>query len=170
MNSKTPNQPETGLEAWKREFYSVPANSETLDDDVKRLDHALRKWKGLREEELARFGVTREELEDSEFLGVDSCSLCQAHHSETCSRCPFVTIRGKQCHEDGELYDVYYNQEDSPEPMIIALQEMRQAVEQRRTSKKVADTRAKLVELKRKMEELAAEIGESDPWKVGGTD
>jgi len=93
------------LETWKEEYYPVPASAVSREDA---LDHSIRKWEGLRPENLKRHGLRRAEItrrtiveKDSlEGLDIDagSCALCH-HYEESgkCPECPLYLVRGARC-------------------------------------------------------------------------
>lgn len=118
------------LESWKQEFYPVEAKSCPKELAV---EHSLRKWRGLTEENLKRHGLDRDGSrlldEDDEFLGIDSdsCALCW-HHSTTttCPSCPLAARRGIRCDislrdESGSPYHAFTKAGD-PMPMIRLLE------------------------------------------------
>ena len=93
-----------GLEAWKKEFYPIPAE-ETKPEEA--LAHSLRKWEGLSVANRKRFGLTADghDLADSEenlfCIDASSCALC--HHfydsrvwpeEDSCKECPLAIARG----------------------------------------------------------------------------
>lgn len=107
------------IETWKAEFYPVPA-SEVAAEDA--LQHSLRKWIGLREENLSKHGVTKKEAH----VGGIACALCKNYMVDSdpysCGLCPIVKLHGLSCDNLGspwwEWVEGY-----GPEPMIAVLQE-----------------------------------------------
>ncbi len=77
------------METWKQEFYPVEANSD--EAQARPVTHSLRKWIGLRQENLNRHGLyldgidvyekekDRDNLDEEPDLvvGATSCALCQ---------------------------------------------------------------------------------------------
>lgn len=129
------------LETWKAEFYPVEAEEVGTTDAVA---HSLRKWEGLREENLARHevevsrgriglvpvGIT--DIGRADFLGIDtkSCSLCQLYYDQACAECPLYESRENfLCWEETEEEQRQgvpspwhaWQQTATPEPMISAL-------------------------------------------------
>lgn len=105
------------LESWKEEFYPIEAEHEKADP----VGHSLRKWQGLRKENLEKHGVVIDcerlliDTEDSGGkgfrVGADSCALCEIHYNsdepiyyhgdeddeddeDNCGRCPLKVARG----------------------------------------------------------------------------
>ena len=115
------------LETWKQEFYPIPAGEVPVDQAA---EHSLRKWIGLRPENLTRHGVSsygRSLIDDErqDLLAIDgeSCALC-VHHLDNfagCPRCPLCLHLGGPCDLKGQPYHVFLHTGD-PKPMIAALQ------------------------------------------------
>lgn len=88
------------LATWKAEFYPIEAMHVEKKDAV---DHSLRKWEGMREENLKKHNVKVNygDLQDIEndrdrlVISSSSCALCQ-HYSRTyaCPKCPLYEVRG----------------------------------------------------------------------------
>jgi hypothetical protein len=135
------------LETWKIEFYPVEAQ----DVPVKQaLDHSIRKWEGLRRENLvrhechARGGVFCSPYvasgdDDKLEIDADTCALCTHHYTErNCPSCPLSLVRGGvRCDRvmDDEAphpYAAFLDLKD-PEPMLKWLY----------AAKKVQDAHAK---------------------------
>lgn len=143
---------------WKKEFYPINARTaadkaKTVDgfDDVALVQHSLKKWIGLRDENLKRHGVEIVEYNHgSKYitsggnrlveLHIDSgsCALCDAHiksydeHDHPCETCPLYQSRGNIACDDYNEYEDEENVEppwfqfstnDDPEPMIKALED-----------------------------------------------
>lgn len=119
------------LETWKAEFYPVPA------DKVKKRDavaHSLRKWIGMREENLKKHGCyahySSVRSDDGSFVvSGSSCSLCVLYfHSgkeKPCRECPLAKSRGGvPCDEDDSPWSQWssFSKGGNPEPMIAALE------------------------------------------------
>lgn len=117
------------MQSWKNEFYPISAseaaeyfrNGDLSEHDV--TEHSLRKWRGLRPENLAKHGIVRSTSAGScigdpsekpggvmlDWFGVDAgtCSLCQVYDPEEvydevsgdcvveCNDCPLFLSRGK---------------------------------------------------------------------------
>lgn len=128
------------LSSWKAEFYPVDAC--TVSKEFA-LEHSLKKWIGLRPENLARHEVVLKgtfvtcPVEGSSLklgwtrliLGGSSCALC-IHYADSapvysnCKSCPLAKITGTDCEHqwmiatypaEGELADV--------EPMIKLIED-----------------------------------------------
>lgn len=121
------------LQSWKEEFYPVDA-SEVKKEDA--LAHSLKKWIGLRYENLERHNVARHGsyLEDGEYsfmVTADSCALC-AHYLTPkpgvfrCGACPLAEAIGASC--DQELVVgipapyFAFTRHGNPEPMIMHIE------------------------------------------------
>lgn len=128
------------LETWLAEYYPTPAN-EVPEGEA--LDHSIRKWLGLRAENLSKHKVTLldtvifddDDIEDEphDELGIsingDTCALCEHHHEYdgslsilTCPTCPIVVATGEACSgKPGSAYSEFCT-DRGPEPMIRLLQ------------------------------------------------
>lgn len=136
------------LETWKAEFYPIPAWRSNQETDLKvSIAHSLKKWTGLRPENLARHKVRisgrrswqavipagdpdiqQGELEGrkrpgSLLIDASSCSLCLRFFS--CTPCPlYHELGGNLCDEDAPHFKGPYMSwvlDTNPEPMIQAL-------------------------------------------------
>lgn len=137
------------LQTWKEEFYPIAAKAmEKLkaSDDLSLLNHSLKKWIGLRKENLEKHGIiyskSMNALYNSEdFIGTigassisingSSCSLCQ-RYGNSCHSCPLKESRGTSCDADIEETLSPWGEwifNENPEPMILALQEAIKFVE-----------------------------------------
>lgn len=128
------------LKTWMEEFYQVGAC--TADKEYA-IEHSLRKWEGLRPENLAKhdcrvISFVVHDQADSRFnIASDSCALCVHYCLETdegtdCESCPLSIARG------GHACDVAREDEECspwsamiqgqyPEPMIVWLQKTKDA-------------------------------------------
>lgn len=120
-------------EGWIAEFYPVPAHAVTANGSrtLSALAHSIRKWKGLRYANLAKYGLFKPPIE----VRGETCALCEEFFNEiivSCKGCPLFELRGVPCDEDME-YDVgpgaegrspffHYHDTGDPEPMILALE------------------------------------------------
>lgn len=99
------------LKTWKEEFYPTEASSpEALASPI---EHSLRKWKGLTEENLSKHDVWRDKKaalirdDDNKFLVIDSesCSLCaksklirfSKQGSSMCEHCEIMKNLNEEC-------------------------------------------------------------------------
>lgn len=96
------------LETWKKEFYPVEADKAT-GSDLKALQHALKKWKGLTKKNLQKHNIHRpalsytlvndEDKNKDEWIietfdiADESCALCHRHlyGGRDCRKCPLAT-------------------------------------------------------------------------------
>lgn len=117
------------IETWKVEFYPVPA-SEVAAEDA--LQHSLRKWIGLREENLSKHACETNFRSVSsgqgERLRIDgkSCALCLLSYKEMepgCEECPIVKLTGMSCDSDKQSPWWAWTNGEGPEAMIAVLQE-----------------------------------------------
>jgi hypothetical protein len=115
------------LQTWKDEFYPIHA-FKAVGSELEAAKHSLRKWIGLRKENLEKHGLERKgrEISSTDFINFpfsiseSSCALCQ-YHDGYCNDCILYTL-GNGCEEEGSEYIIWVNEGD-PEPMIKALEE-----------------------------------------------
>ena len=89
------------LYSWSKEFYPVKASKVHMS---KATEHSLRKWEGMRPENLEKHGLRvssdgyaiQEKDDLSIKLGIDdsSCALCYHYVKENCIFCPLAIVRG----------------------------------------------------------------------------
>ena len=120
------------IETWKAEFYPVPADDESLDTDVKRVEHSLRKWEGLTPENMAKHGASLDAFggpvvvtsnNDGKRLRIDSstCALCEEHlDAPTCPTCPLAIYLGDMC-DGADMPFRDFVSDHNPHTMIDAL-------------------------------------------------
>lgn len=155
------------LSAWRRAFYDVPAEAVAADrrnGDLDLIAHSLRKWEGLKRENLDAHGLYAEggeilwrEEEYVVFLvDTETCALCQRHYgkekvldhpylgSHECGTCPLARSRpgGAPCdrrarREKAAPFDRFLDTGDA-KPMIRALQKARKWVEAQKKKEKKA--------------------------------
>jgi hypothetical protein len=121
------------LKTWKDEFYPVEADK--TEPGIEAIEHSLRKWRGLRAENLAKHdcGESRGTIYDGiRVFDVNnmSCALC-FHAAEwngmlgsgDCDDCPLRDYLGRSCDESLEepMPYVVYRRNGDVEPMIEAL-------------------------------------------------
>ena len=134
------------LDSWKAEFYPTPAKE---CDRANAAAHSLRKWQGLRKENLARHqlkasGSALFAADVTDFMNaraemyVDgcSCALCECYHDNNstsyetaCENCPLTKVLGHKCddRESAEISPYFkFVSEEDPEPMIAALEQVLQ--------------------------------------------
>ena len=121
------------IETWKQEFYPTSADTVTQDDAIQ---HSLTKWKGLRNENLERHGLTRSgcHITDSDLLfriDASTCSLCTHYYKDMCEGCPIVAEQEETCDHDGDYGGTgqyrtgqyqSFTMDGNPEPMIDLLE------------------------------------------------
>lgn len=106
------------LETWKAEFYPIPADGVP---EGEALAHSLKKWEGLRKENLKKHGLrTRFGRLGNIHIDASTCALC--HHylhtaAGTCIACPLSTVYAVNCDEQ---YMAWGHSRD-PEPMIALI-------------------------------------------------
>lgn len=117
------------LESWKAEFYFTDAFEVPVEEA---LAHSLRKWIGLRPENLARhdlktFGSSVYDGDRKFWIDDSSCALCfhYLRSIPSCSTCPLAKSLGRRCdHPTSDAESPYrvWVSTKNPEPMIEALQ------------------------------------------------
>lgn len=115
-----PDESTSPLDQWKAEFYPIEARDCPRSEAAA---HGLRKWQGLRRENVERYGI----YVGLVFLGGDTCALCHHYYNRSaldpCSNCLLVTIAGvRPCDEPYSPWKRATN--GDPEPMIAALQKI----------------------------------------------
>lgn len=117
------------LKTWKKEFYpKAPTKKMTVREA---LEHSIRKWEGLRPENLERHEVLRskyywladEANMDTFDINADSCALCKKFYlmDYECTDCPLYQQLGKRCDANDRSPYVIWRTKGNPEPMIKAL-------------------------------------------------
>jgi len=113
---------------WKDKYYPVPADSETLDNDSKRIEHSIIKWSGAKKDVLKdyqlkyndHFIVNDDDSFKEMLFADDTCALC-CKYCHTCTStdgvpCPIVRYTGRNCDS------VYTVSDYDPQPMIDLLE------------------------------------------------
>lgn len=132
---------------WHFKYYPVDAEHVSKANAIA---HSLQKWRGLRPETLAKYGLrtscakhamdyalvieadkTRTTTEFKFYCDDESCALC-VHFSDddedldgTCFRCPLFKVLGEKCdasHVGNVSPYTHWRRTGDPELMIIALQ------------------------------------------------
>lgn len=122
------------IETWKAEFYS-PVEETTKKDAI---DHSLRKWEGLKANNLKRHGLGRTldgDLYDLatrlRVFGVDgyTCALCHHYYTleDRCRNCPIAKFLKKDRVESCDGQYSAYTQKGRITPMITLLKKVRAA-------------------------------------------
>lgn len=114
------------LETWKKEFYFIDARAVPVEQAV---EHSLRKWIGLRRENLDKHGVSIEGKriygEDGRlFISESSCALCWYYIENHCCHCPLYAVLGRPCDSSRSAPYQQFIFDRNPEPMICALSEI----------------------------------------------
>lgn len=87
------------LKTWKEEFYPVEAETLKSATDKECLEHALKKWSGVRKDNLNKHKIAHMRgkvggPEENLFLNRDTCALCAKHYTgstlDPCGKCPLV--------------------------------------------------------------------------------
>lgn len=131
------------LESWKAEFYPIRAENVPKEDA---LEHSIRKWEGLRKENLEKHGLYKDctaIYEESSFrswyISSDSCALCHQYlnpngpftsERDKCKECPLFKTNGNcRCDRSKTQSESLFSSftiHDNPEPMIEALKKARE--------------------------------------------
>ena len=138
------------LNTWKEEFYPVAADA-AKGDALAAVDHSLKKWEGLRAENLTKHSCSvttvgsiitdvceDETTADNTFeVNCESCALCKyndtLNQGSYCDSCPITLATGVACDDVyGELeeddiapWDAW-TMNENPEPMIAVLNTTRE--------------------------------------------
>lgn len=137
------------MKTWKEKFYPVEAEVAAKDGVLAAVDHSIKKWEGLTQENLKAHGV-RQQLHVITTLGNPmanikspnnfsvngrTCALCVLFATQgkwECDGCPLYEVRGAKCFKDGVDRSPYRAFcEEYPgraEPMIEALKAARELV------------------------------------------
>lgn len=121
------------LQTWMLEFYPETAEEAAKRGDAAAVEHSLRKWEGLKFENLERHdvGAGSRAIYDGSTgqgfdLGGDNCALCVLHEEQYCCTCPLYKARGgfacdtRDPDEDGAPW-FFWTEDHDPEPMIFWL-------------------------------------------------
>ena len=119
------------LKSWRAEFYPEVAGSVPKE---RALQHSLRKWEGLRRENLEKHGGRLGGGNGVVFgnwtlqVNAATCSLCVHHLAAAasvpaCESCPLFKVRGRSCDTGaGHPYGAFVWDGD-PEPMIALIKQ-----------------------------------------------
>lgn len=121
------------LDSWAAEFYAEPATEPKTE--IEAVDHCIRKWEGLRRENLRRHGLVTSagdlfeqyHVQSGNWIRVnsDTCALCVLHQGH-CSKCILAAARdGTPCYDNDKEeisspYDEWIDRK-RPESMIFWL-------------------------------------------------
>lgn len=133
--------------SWRKKFYPIAADSDELNTNLKRTQHSLQKWRGLRADVLAEHKLrvddevalrtTRDGIYVMRING-ESCALCHYHSSVFiygCPSCPISRARGgyacdmakpKELENEAPWHAWTYDK--NPEPMIEVLEKAERAL------------------------------------------
>jgi hypothetical protein len=120
------------IDTWRQEFY--PVDAFRVGPGVSSIEHSLKKWSGLRKENLERHGcrstgsAIRDNYGRAFRVGGATCALCH-HYADAsedegmCALCPLSETRdGVACDDlrddEGEHPYGHWIQFKNPEPMI----------------------------------------------------
>jgi hypothetical protein len=122
------------LASWKKEFYPITAKKASEKSEVEAIEHSLKKWQGLTEENLEKHGLKKwglaiKGIGTDQYLDIDdtSCALCEKYYNENvneeiddpCIKCPIYLSSKHTCHKQ---YGTYVGLSD-PAQMIELLKE-----------------------------------------------
>lgn len=90
------------LDSWKEEFYPVEADDPSIKTNLQAVQHSIRKWEGLGDDNLRKHGVGRGNFgnvfDGDRSFGIDgsTCALCVRHldTAHECRACPLARARG----------------------------------------------------------------------------
>jgi hypothetical protein len=102
------------VESWKAEFMPVSARDSSFKDDIERIDHAIKKWNGMRPANIIKHGL---DYKDVRHFGFDtSCALCMRYETclpyfseveertlDECEGCPLAEI-GQRCNRNDSAW------------------------------------------------------------------
>ena len=120
------------LQTWEEEFYPEPAEAAAKRGEAVAVEHSLRKWEGLKEENLARHGLLESshsisEAKTDQHLEISSvtCALCLMT-GVSCRPCPLYKARGGSACDRRRFDEVKapwyaWTDDRDPEPMIFWL-------------------------------------------------
>jgi len=130
------------IKSWKEEFYPVTAKEvNTYGTDKELIEHSLKKWNGLRKENLEKHQIAKGHYSlsdiEKEYFSADggSCALCQ-RYDDNCEGCPLEKVRGSvACSDETKNEDIAntrspwheWTHNDNPEPMIFWLNVAKEA-------------------------------------------
>lgn len=120
---------------WRKEFCTVPAEQMKDAPLEEAINHSLRKWKGLRQDNLLKHGLHRNRNDawrvvdgrtGASHATVSSaqCALCVKFLTAKCFECPLNVSGTRLSGREGciKVYSAWADQY-TPEPMIQALEE-----------------------------------------------
>lgn len=132
------------VKSWLKEFYPVECTDESIKTNLQAVQHSLKKWRGLTDENLSRHRVNVNETNHfrsgrllsgrsngSLRINDQSCALCHKHSGENdCKACPINRVTGKRCDQKSydRVNDVWkspwheFQDNLNPEPMIAVLE------------------------------------------------
>lgn len=135
------------LDSWKKEFYPIDADDVKIEDAC---DHSIKKWEGLRKENLAKHDVyvtgcvIEDKTGDYMLISSSSCALCRYFEhtggKHGCQKCPLYEALDFHRCDDKRSTDPYGEWFDSrnPESMIKYLYEVKELYDKRRASGNVS--------------------------------
>lgn len=122
------------IESWMAEFYPIPAKLMYGSSDEACILHSLRRYEGLKPENLLKHGLKLKdyvlmEPDTNQSLGMSSfhCALCAKYPTIYCTgekelKCIFIRVTGQPCTREYRCINV------TVEPMIETLQRLLQHV------------------------------------------
>ena len=121
------------LQTWAAEFYPEPAEAAAKRGEAAAVEHSLRKWEGLKAENLDRHdvGAGSRAIYDGRTdqglsLGGENCALCELRLEESCRICPLYKARDcfacdRRRPDEGFSPWRSWTDNRNPEPMILWL-------------------------------------------------
>lgn len=130
------------LADWKKEYYPVPAEQAT-STELEAVEHAIKKWEGLKPIILKLHGLEKTlfELYEDEPSGATmaidgtTCALCKRHPLD-CDHCVLSEVRdGASCTmtKGRAIYSPYqsFTKRGDPEPMLRVLRAAKEYLERK---------------------------------------
>ena len=132
------------LQTWIDEFYPQDARKVSILSDEEMLNHAIRKWSGLTQDNLEKHNVFKDGARIADlliageyfYITVETCALCEAYlHDEDddkrCKQCPLSKYRdGFPCDiaKHDETYSPYtiWKKTGNPAKMIKLLKDSKE--------------------------------------------
>lgn len=125
---------------WMNEFYPVEAKVIAATGDVLAMvEHAIKKWDGLRDENLKKYDIEIDDIGGMKYvgdlqIGSRTCSLCVNFIGESydaCEQCPLFQSLGHRCDNRGPWDTAGWGsrlEHPNPKPMIAALEATKQFI------------------------------------------
>lgn len=134
-----------GIESWREEFYPETGEASAKRGTLAAIEHGIRKWEGVRDENLKKHGLHRyrtgifdEDGREMMRLGWEECGLCWIYQCEEgpkgkdlgCKGCPLVGVDENGidivCGGEGHGYWLVSQNRAGPEILIGELKQARE--------------------------------------------